>query len=288
MIAVLISLALYGTIFILLSLSTLMDFSMPVAEEKLDEQFMIDVESVLEDLDATALKQTPKGNVDVADKKELSSKSPKVKDVVSGRPNFEKSEPLTAEEKQDSILKVEMKDVVKEVDMAIAEDTVVSPEVKQLIEAVATTKNPTKKGLTKEELDFIKKNYAAIVTIKRLYPSVLRVRAILENLKTQVANTENKREKQNLIKQAEKDLFAQFEKEIRKMSFSQGKLLVKLLARETNQSAYDIIKTYKGSFSASFWYSVGLVFQENLKTQYDSIGEDAGLERMLKIYKTKL
>jgi len=69
------------------------------------------------------------------------------------------------------------------------------------------------------------------------------------------------------------------------MSTSQGKLLLKLIARETNQSAYGLIKTYKGAIPATFWYGVGLIFHENLKAQYDSIGEDAQLEKIVQKYK---
>jgi len=80
-------------------------------------------------------------------------------------------------------------------------------------------------------------------------------------------------------------LFAQFEKDVRNMTTSQGKLLLKLIARETNQSAYGLIKTYKGAIPATFWYGVGLIFHENLKLQYDSIGEDAQLEKIVQKYK---
>jgi len=80
-------------------------------------------------------------------------------------------------------------------------------------------------------------------------------------------------------------LFDQFEKDVRNMSTSQGKLLLKLIARETNESAFGLIKTYKGAIPATFWYGVGLIFKENLKMGYDSIGEDAQLEKVVKKFK---
>ena len=95
----------------------------------------------------------------------------------------------------------------------------------------------------------------------------------------------NIQEKRKLIRKTEKELFGQFEKDVRKMSYSQGKLLLKLIARETNESAFGLIKIYKGGIPATFWYSVGLVFQEDLKAKYDSTGEDALLEKIVRKYK---
>ena len=69
------------------------------------------------------------------------------------------------------------------------------------------------------------------------------------------------------------------------MSTSQGRLLLKLISRETDQTAYGLIKTYKGGIPATFWYGVGLLFHENLKMQYDSLGEDAQLEKIVQRYK---
>jgi len=104
-------------------------------------------------------------------------------------------------------------------------------------------------------------------------------------MNTQLATIKEDQEKRKLIKKTEKELFSQFEKDVRKMSYSQGKILLKLIARETNETAYSLIKTYKGGLPADFWYTVGMVFQENLKTKYDSLGEDAMLEKVVKKYK---
>ena len=95
----------------------------------------------------------------------------------------------------------------------------------------------------------------------------------------------NNQEKHKLIKQTEKQLFGQFEKDVRKLSYTQGKLMLKLISRETNETTYGLIKNYKGGLTASFWYTVGLVFQEDLKAKYDSIGEDKKLETVVKKFK---
>jgi len=136
-----------------------------------------------------------------------------------------------------------------------------------------------------EDQQFYYNNYRAILSLKKVYPYVQKTNEIITKLNKQLATVKNNKEKHRLIKQTEKELFAQFEKDVRNMSTSQGKLLLKLIARETNQTAYGIIKTYKGAIPATFWYGVGLLFHENMKLQYDSLGEDAQLEKIVQKYK---
>ncbi len=123
------------------------------------------------------------------------------------------------------------------------------------------------------------------MSLKKIYPYVQKTKEIVAKMNLQLAKTKDQKEKRRLIKQTEKELFAQFEKDVRNMSTSQGRLLLKLISRETSQSAYGLIKTYKGGIPATFWYGVGLLFHENLKMQYDSLGEDAQLERVVQRYK---
>ena len=136
-----------------------------------------------------------------------------------------------------------------------------------------------------EERKFYYDNYRAILSLRKVYPYVIRTKEIVAKMNQQLATIKDKKLKKALIKKAEKELFDQFEKDVRNMSTSQGKLLLKLIARETDQTAFGLIKTYKGAIPATFWYGVGLIFHENLKQQYDSIGEDAQLEKIVQKYK---
>jgi len=136
-----------------------------------------------------------------------------------------------------------------------------------------------------EERKFYYDNYRAIMSLRKVYPYVMRTKEIVARMNKQLATITDKKEKKRLIKKAEKELFDQFEKDVRSMSTSQGKLLLKLIARETDQTAFGLIKTYKGAIPATFWYGVGLLFHENLKSEYDSIGEDAQLEKIVQKYK---
>ena len=67
------------------------------------------------------------------------------------------------------------------------------------------------------------------------------------------------------------------------MSFSQGKILIKLVYRETGSSTFAIVKELKGGFSAFFWQTLARLFGYDLKTIYDPNGEDQNIERVVKM-----
>ena len=67
---------------------------------------------------------------------------------------------------------------------------------------------------------------------------------------------------------------------LKKFTLSQGKILIKLINRECNQSSYELIKAFLGSFRANFWQFFGKIFGASLKTDWDPEGEDKTIERI--------
>lgn len=67
----------------------------------------------------------------------------------------------------------------------------------------------------------------------------------------------------------EKDLFGRYEKDLRDMTITQGKILIKLLHREQGQTAFEGIKDLKSGAAAVFWQGVARIFGNNLKSEYD-------------------
>ena len=63
----------------------------------------------------------------------------------------------------------------------------------------------------------------------------------------------NEKAKQQHLKRMEKEMFKEYKPQLRRLSYSQGKLLIKLIDRECNQSSYNLLKAYLGSFRAGFW-----------------------------------
>ena len=114
--------------------------------------------------------------------------------------------------------------------------------------------------------------------VMKVYP-IAKVAAIkLKEYNRIYLTFKSERERKDYVKKIEKDLFAEFETEIRTMSVNQGRILIKLIDRETGQSSYEIIKEFKGGFSAFFWQGVARLFGHNLKSEYDSANEDRMIE----------
>jgi len=185
----------------------------------------------------------------------------------------------------DTALITEIKKAMEVIQKIAPEDSLQKEEIAQKNIEQAKKNMADKARNFNEERQFYYDNYRAIYNLRKVYPYVLKTKEIVTQMNLDIAKVKSSGEKRKLIKKAEKQLFEQFEKDVRNMSTSQGKLLLKLIARETNQTAFGLIKTYKGAIPATFWYGVGLIFHENLKLQYDSIGEDAQLEKVVKKFK---
>lgn len=90
------------------------------------------------------------------------------------------------------------------------------------------------------------------------------------------------KEKQEYLKQFEKEVFNQYKPVMKTFTRSQGKMLVKLINRETDQSSYNIVKAFLGTFRAGFWQTFGRFFGVNMKAGYhpEKNKEDAVIERI--------
>jgi len=105
---------------------------------------------------------------------------------------------------------------------------------------------------------------------------IAKTNRILITLKTD-------KERKEYLDAFEKQVFDKYEPTIRNMTRSQGRMLIKLIDRECQLTSYEIIKIYKGSFTAFFWQGIAKIFSTDLKTEYDSQGEDKQLERIIEL-----
>lgn len=86
----------------------------------------------------------------------------------------------------------------------------------------------------------------------------------------------------NYLKKVEKELMAQFEADLKKLTMNQGRILIRLINRETGMTTYKVIKDYRGSFNAVMWQSFAFLFGNNLKTKYNpDKGEDKLIEEII-------
>ena len=84
-------------------------------------------------------------------------------------------------------------------------------------------------------------------------------------------------------RQHEKYLFKKYEQHFRKMTASQGQMLMKLMDRESDRTSYEIIQHYRGKASANFWQFIAKLFRNDLKEEYDAIDKDRIVERVINL-----
>lgn len=110
--------------------------------------------------------------------------------------------------------------------------------------------------------------YKTLSRIRKVMPYVKIAKQLYGNLQEK-KEVEKKRAYKSYRKDLEKEMRIKFEKELKNLSISQGKVLVKLINRETGDNCYEIIKEVKGGFSAFGWQIVARHYDYNLKEKYD-------------------
>ena len=113
------------------------------------------------------------------------------------------------------------------------------------------------------------------------YPYAKTAGKIISEVNIQLANVPDERQRKLIIKSREKELKRDFADKVTNLSVYQGKVLMKLINRETGNNCYVIIKEFKGGFNAGFWQAVAFVFGSNLKQQYDAKGDDKDIEKIV-------
>lgn len=120
--------------------------------------------------------------------------------------------------------------------------------------------------------------------VHKVYPYAVKIAQLLEEVEAEMAALPNDRARKEYVETQEKSLFGEYEDDVRRMTRSQGKVLVRLIHRETEQSTFELIKDSKNGASAVFWQSISLIFGINLRTEFDpnEEEEDAMIEYIVK------
>ncbi|MCF6357440.1 MAG: DUF4294 domain-containing protein [Draconibacterium sp.] len=120
-----------------------------------------------------------------------------------------------------------------------------------------------------------------ILKVKKVYPLAVEARELLEKYEPEYNALEDKHDRRQLMKKLEKELLAEHKDELKKWSMSDGRILLKLINRETERTPYSLIKDFRGGFSAAFWQGIARIFSNNLKSGYDPKEEDMMLEEIV-------
>lgn len=118
--------------------------------------------------------------------------------------------------------------------------------------------------------------------VRKTLPYAKLINRTLQETYEFIETFPTQKEKENYLKRFEKEVFNQYKPEMKKLTKNQGKTLIKLVNRETNQKSYYIIKAFMGTFRAGFWQTFGRFFGVNMKDGYspNSNRKDAMLERI--------
>lgn len=117
--------------------------------------------------------------------------------------------------------------------------------------------------------------------VRRVYPYAVIVRMKLDDVNSVLQTLPGDRERKDYIREVEKSVFKDYEGDMRQMTMTQGKILIKLIDRETRNTSYDLIRDYRGRISAAFWQGIARICGTNLKEEYDPYGEDALIESII-------
>ena len=117
-----------------------------------------------------------------------------------------------------------------------------------------------------------------VMRVKKVLPYAKEAALLLKKYEREVPVDAKNRDRRQYIRKAEDELMQKYGPAFRKMSINDGRILIKLIDRETHKASFEIIQEVKGSVPAIFWQGVARIFGNNLKTKYDPYGEDRQIE----------
>jgi hypothetical protein len=116
-----------------------------------------------------------------------------------------------------------------------------------------------------------------------VYPYAITAAAIMKDVNATLDTLERRKDRKRYLKSVDRQLDASFKEPLKNLTIDQGHVLIKLINRQTGKNCYSIIRELKGGFSAVLWQSVGVMFNNNLRRDYDPEDKDKEMETMVQI-----
>ena len=138
---------------------------------------------------------------------------------------------------------------------------------------------PNERFRNKKDEEFY---WKTVRDVKKTLPYAKLINRTLQETYEYLQTFDTKKEKDAYLKKFEKQLYVQYKPIMKKFTKNQGKIMIKLVNRETNQNSYSIVKAFMGTFRAGFWQTFGRFFGVNLKAEYrpQKDKNDALIERI--------
>lgn len=117
--------------------------------------------------------------------------------------------------------------------------------------------------------------------VKAVYPYAKLAGKRLREYNDVLVQLPTERQRKAYLSKVEEEMQEEFGDDLKKMTITQGVILIKLIDRETGNTSYELVKEMRGSFSAFFWQGLARIFGHNLKEDYDSSGDEKDIEQIV-------
>jgi CRISPR/Cas system-associated protein endoribonuclease Cas2 len=123
---------------------------------------------------------------------------------------------------------------------------------------------------------------------RKVYPLAQVARETMSGFEETLIALPTRKAQREFSKRTEKELIAQYTPTLKRMTVSQGRILLRLIDRETDQTSYAIVREFRGGFVAGFWQGIARIFGHNLKDEYDPVERDRIIEQCIIMYNAGL
>ncbi len=133
-----------------------------------------------------------------------------------------------------------------------------------------------------------RKYWRLVAAVKKVYPLAQKAKDMMADVESELGNFTSKKEQKEYINTLYKELLDEYTPVLKKMTRTEGRVLLRLIDRETEYTAYNIVHEFRGRFLAGFWQGVSKVFGHDLKAEYGESKEDAIIEQIVVYYEAGL
>lgn len=144
---------------------------------------------------------------------------------------------------------------------------------------------PVRKYARKKDM----RRYAKLIrAVKKVYPIAQEAKREMAFMEEELRRLPSKKDRELYTKGIQKMIIKKYTPVLKRMTVYEGKVLLKLIDRETEYTAFEIVKEFRGGFVAGFWQTMARLFGNNLKLEYDPDGSDRMLEQIVVYYEAGL
>lgn len=136
---------------------------------------------------------------------------------------------------------------------------------------------------TSKNKRLIRRTNRLISYVKKVYPYAKIAGEKLQEYDSILRSVDTESQRRKIMRKAEKEIEEEFGGELRQLTINQGKILLKLIDRETGDTSFELVKDLRGGFTAFFYQTFARFFGLNLKVKYDPEGEDKKIEDIVQL-----